>query len=239
VTEDHTNEIIEAAQAVKATADATSKAIGALEKTGGFFDRVFGGLVEDGVGIVADKVKFYRFQRAVEFAEKTEQILKEKGLGDKTAKTKEVPPKTAIPLIEFATLEDNDDLQTMWARLLANAMDGNFTIEITNVHISIMKDLQAVDVKILNRLYSEAGRSSKAYDELLFDKKKVAQVIGITETQTELSLLNLMRLGCVKPGNVITRGISFGNMPNTVYKGTDEFSLSELGASLCKAAMTQ
>ncbi len=52
-----TEEIVEGAKAVQETARATGKAIDGLRETGGFFNRVFGNLVEDGVGIVADKLK--------------------------------------------------------------------------------------------------------------------------------------------------------------------------------------
>ena len=42
MTDEISNEVTEAARAVRATADATKAAIGAIEKTGGFLNRVFG-----------------------------------------------------------------------------------------------------------------------------------------------------------------------------------------------------
>ena len=54
------NEGIETARAVRATADAIKEAIGITETAGEFLNRVFGGMIEDSVRIVADRIKFYR-----------------------------------------------------------------------------------------------------------------------------------------------------------------------------------
>ena len=48
--------------------------------------------------------------------EKAERMAQEAGFTPQA-----VPPKILFPLLEGASLEDNEDLNTMWAALLANA----------------------------------------------------------------------------------------------------------------------
>lgn len=226
-------EIVESAKAIQEVAKTTGKAIDGLQSSGNFFGRVFGGLVENGVGIVADKVKFMRFERAAELASKAEKILEERGIGDET---KAVPPKIAIPLIENATLEDDDNLHDLWAKLLANAMDPNFPLDVKRVYVSLLKEMEAIDVRILYTVFTEKMTrfADKPLSGVHFDKTIITQILQAPSAAVEVSLLNLMRLGCIKPG-IITGGISMGSEPVTIYKGTDLFHLSELGVALYQA----
>ena len=129
VTDEMSNEVIEAARALRATADATKEAIGAIEKTGGFLNRVFGNIVEDSIGVVADRIKFYRIQNYLALSENTARIMRDRGYSDADI-TRVVTPKVAIPLIESATLKDDKELQALWAQLLANAMDSKFNLDV-------------------------------------------------------------------------------------------------------------
>jgi hypothetical protein len=63
-----------------------------------------------------DEVRVYRFGRQLECLKKAEQMAKEAGFTPKS-----VPIKLLFPLLEGASLEENEDLHTMWAALLANA----------------------------------------------------------------------------------------------------------------------
>lgn len=228
-----TDGFAENAKAMQESAKAVSKAIDALEKSGGFFSRVFGGLVENGVGMLADKVKYMRYVRAVEFADKVEKIHRARGVGEDT---KPVAPKIALPIIENATLEDNDILHDLWAKLLANAMDPNLAMNINRVHVSLLKEMEAIDVHILNVVFTDkiSNFSNEALSAVRFSKAKITQALNLPEQMIEISLLNLMRLGCIKPG-IVTGGVSMGSMPITIYEGTTNFHLSDLGVSLCSA----
>lgn len=242
-------DVVESAKAVQETAKATNNAIDLARDTGGFFNRVFGGLVEDGVGVVADKVKYYRMTRAIELAEKVEAIHKVRGVSEET---KAVSPKIAVPLIENATLEDDDELHNLWAALLANAMDPNSRTVITRNYVTILKELQVFDARILNILFEEFLRRhpeqyySHDLSNTLFDKNFLKS-ITTEELEIEKSLLNLMRLSCIKPGverqffnSVIGREDygSFGTDPKQ-YGGTDVFQLSVIGVELMKAVSNE
>lgn len=225
------DEITEGAKAIQESAKAAGKAVDGLRETGGFFNRIFGDLVEDGVGIIADKVKFYRIEKAVLLAEKTENRLKERGIDA----TVPVPPKLAIPLIESATLEDDDGLHTLWSNLLANAMDPKTSHQVKHIHASILKEFEPLDANILLILEKEALKQpDKKLSELLFDRAKIAETLNVSEETTDLSFLNLMRLGCIAPG-IITGGASMGGHKISSYQGTKLVNLSPLGKSLVHA----
>lgn len=236
---ERSNEIIEVSKAIQAAAKTSSEAVGVVRETGSFLNRVFGELVEDGVGIVADRIKFYRLKNYIALCENTLEKMHQKGLFE-GGSTQTVPLKISIPLIEHATLEDDINLQDYWAQMLANAMDPNFETNVERRHVSLLSDMEPLDLRILNAVCSQYHSDSerKALEDVLFDKSEIVDAFKVTERQIEVSLLNLMRLGCIKPGNLKTTSFSVEGEINTIYKGTDQFHLSLLGLELFQAAMT-
>src|ERR1035437_7295007 len=63
-----------------------------------------------------DEVRRYRYGRQLECLKKAEQMAKDAGFTPKA-----VPIELLFPLLEGVSLEENEDLHTMWAALLANA----------------------------------------------------------------------------------------------------------------------
>jgi len=112
----------EEAKAIQEVAKATGKAVDRLSQMGEWLSRVFGDLVEDGVGVVADKIKYYRIEKAILLRDKVDKRLSDKGI----SATIPVPPRIGVKLIEEATVADSDELHSKWANLLTNAMDPNF-----------------------------------------------------------------------------------------------------------------
>ena len=202
-------------------------------------NKVFGELVQDGVGIVADKIKFYRLNNYIALLENTKKKMRQKGIS-MDGETQTVPLKIAIPLIEHATLEDDISLQNYWAQMLSNAMDLDFDTNIERRHISMLSDMEPLDLRILNTVCSQYQDEPyrKVLEDILFDKSEIVNTLKMTEHQVEVSLLNLMRLGCIKPGNLKTTSFSVQGEINTIYKGTERFHLSLLGLELFRAAVT-
>lgn len=224
--------MIESSKAIQEASKATGKAIDALRESGGFFRQVFGGLVADGVGIIADKVKFYRIEKANLLAKKTEERLKKMGVKE----TISVPPKLAIPLIENATVEDDDELHTLWSQLLANAMNPKTSHQVKHIHASILKELEPLDVRILSNIANKKIEKSpdEKFNEVLFERSGIAAELNETENTVELSLMNLIRLGCITPG-FVSGAVRMGGHNLSAYKGTELISLSPLGLSMVLA----
>ncbi len=236
MTEELHTDVTELAKAVKTTAEAVE----AIEKTntGKFVGRVFGGILEDGLGMVGDAIKFKRIELYERHVQKTKENLAQRGIDWERDDVRVVPPKIAIPVFENASLEEAEDLHTHWSNLLANAMDPSFEFDIKIRHVAILKEMEPLDLRILSECYKGIGKRYSVHklNEKLFDKYSFVKKFGIDENDAETSILNLMRLGCAKGGNIEVDFVSFGDMNNTIYTGTKLFSISLLGVQLCEAA---
>ena len=216
-----------------------AEAVKALSKAAMFFGRVFGDTIGDGAGIIGDKLKYYRINNAIALHQNAVKNLESKGIDPKDYNT--LAAKIGIPLIENATLEDNEELGTLWANLLTNALDPNFSGDISIIHVSLLKEMMPVDVKILHMVYNEKQHRwlESKLDDVRFSRALIAKSLKTDIDKIEISLLNLMRLGCIKGGNVKTEGIKIGNTSNTIYYGTEMVHLSALGFELCEAAIVK
>ena len=224
--------IQEVSKAVQENAKTGSKALDSFSAASAFLQEVFGDLLRDSVGLMSDKLKFYRIEKFYSLKDKTEKNLKEKGI--KT--TIPVPPKLGIPLIEAATVEDNEDLHTRWSNMLSNAINPNFNGKITRNFVSILEEMNPVDVLILDTICKEwLSLSDDQKDNTLFDRSKIITNFRIEKKECEISLRNLLRLGCLKPGVVVGTGISLGGHNPSSYKDTELVGITELGIEFYKS----
>jgi hypothetical protein len=106
------DDIIKAAPAIVKGAGALAAAIPftAIVK------RMLGPAADEVAEMWRDRVRMYRYERQVKLLEKVERMAQEAGYTPQA-----VPPKILFPLLEGASFEDNEDLHTVWAALLANA----------------------------------------------------------------------------------------------------------------------
>jgi len=61
--------------------------------------------------------------------------------------------KIALPILEQASLEECDELQDLWASLLTSAVDPNFDGSVRTAYIDILKQVEVMDVHILQAVY--------------------------------------------------------------------------------------
>jgi hypothetical protein len=111
--------------------------------------------------------------------------------------------------VTYATLEEDEELQDVWARLLANAADASTLIELRTAYIDILKELTAFDVKILSMLAKLSFSDlPQPYPPLIetWDLPKDARVhstlsgqAGMLLPEVSTSLSNLARAGCIAP----------------------------------------
>src|SRR5664280_3144797 len=106
----------EYAKAITETAKLGTTSVEAITKIGSFLSRVFGMPTENAVGIVGDKIEYTRWERQNRLIDKVNEEQAKRGLTQLRA----VPPKFAIPIIINASIEEDDDLQDMWCKLLTN-----------------------------------------------------------------------------------------------------------------------
>lgn len=191
------NDTTETAKAVQEIAKTTSKGIDAIRDASPFINRVFGPLVENAVGLLSDRLQYYRLSQFLTLKDKTNALLDARCITD----TQAVPPHIALPLIEAATITDNEELQDLWAGLMANALDPAFKEDIRPAYISIIKDLSPLDARVLQLVndgvnsFAQTWPSGQEYPS--FDLTKFAEDIGVDHDEFEISLQNLARLRCL------------------------------------------
>jgi hypothetical protein len=146
------DEITETAKAAQEIAKTARKGIEATEKLGKFVSRITNEPLETIMGIINDKLLFTRWNRRLRLMDRADEILKERHV---EGSIRVVPPKLALPIIENASLEEDDELQDLWATLLASALDPNFGGNIRSAFIDIIKQLEVFDVHLLKVIYDD------------------------------------------------------------------------------------
>ena len=195
------------ADATKALAETAGKGIDA----GVSFGRVFSGAFKPLVGVIEDRAEFWRWEQLLKLSDRAESIMEAKGM---SAPTRELPLKFAIPLLEKASLEDDEDLRELWARLLVNAGDASTSIELRNGYVTVLAELSAFDARNLDVLAS-ASLADQIIDRPYLpvvetwclpetasiheDRTRKSEPPALSLEITE-SLGNLFRLGCIAPG---------------------------------------
>jgi Abortive infection alpha len=204
-------------ETIRAGADATKE----VAVTGGKAIDLAGKLTQylDGTlraffGNAEDNMEFRRWENRIKLIDKAAKRLQERGLD---GPTREVPVKFALPLLTYATLEEDDELQDIWAQMLANAADASSRVELRTAYIDILKDLTAFDIMNLSQLAKlSMSDLPQEYPPLIHTQKlpDSAEVNttmkgnpGRPSEEVLLSLSNLNRAGCISP----TYG--FGGMP--------------------------
>ena len=142
--------VTETAKAAQEVAKATSKGIDAGRELGGFFARFIGGPIEQASDIVEDKLRYLRWERQVRLMKRAEEFLEQQGL---QAPTRSVPMKVAIPILEAASMEENDELQDIWARLLVNAADADSGADVTRSFVTVLQDFGPLEAQLLQAVH--------------------------------------------------------------------------------------
>lgn len=184
------------ARALAEVAKTTGKTVDALREAGPFLNEVFGSFVTDAVGVLADRLRFYRIERFFELRDRTLRRLAARG-HDISHRT--VPPNFALPLIENATLEEDPTLQELWAALLANAMDASQP-EPRKAFVDIVTSLEPLDARVLNFLIHNEGWGADEWlsPELVgWTVAGLVEELRVNEHDIRVSLGNLFRLGCI------------------------------------------
>lgn len=212
----------EESKAVQEVAKTTGKAIDAAREAGGFIARFVAGPLEQGIGIFEDRLRYTRWERQIRLMSRAEEFLKQSGL---SGPTRAVPLKLAIPLLQGATLEDDDGLQDRWAVLLVNAANASFDTEIGRSFLVILEQMTALEAQILDVLYELPFEQSQHAGILTAELPGSARIKEEKENENEsplpgeeivLALSNLARLGCIRPGITWGGGEIFRRVNPTV-----------------------
>jgi hypothetical protein len=190
------------AKATEETAKASKEAVRASRELGHFIR----GPAGEVMGMLEDHLKVVRLERRVRLSARVRNILTEKGMD---GPTRRIALNIGLPLLENATLEEDDDLQEVWARLLVNSGDANSGIEPRRAFGSVLAEMSALDVRNLAQIElavklnveSDWSTGVRTYE---LPERAIPYVNGVPDgherdpsPEVEISLSNLDRLGCI------------------------------------------
>jgi hypothetical protein len=132
------------------------------------------------------------FNNIVEVLARAKKTMKAAGISPR-----EVPLKIIHPLLEGAAVEEEPDLQEMWANLLANAADPETNSHISVSFISILKELSPNDARFLHELF-ERHQATALISLDSFQFMVAASNVKLSEDQWHLSLDVLKRNGVIE-----------------------------------------
>jgi hypothetical protein len=191
------------AKATETAAGATKEGIQASRDLAHFIR----GPAAEVVGMLEDYLKVVRFKRRIRLMDRVRNILAEKGMAGPTRK---IPLNIGAPLLEIATLEEDDNLQEVWARLLVNGGDARSGTELRRAFVSVLAEMTSLDVQNLAQIdiatrLNEGTASPGAWTYELperaiqFDQTDGNRYNRDPSPEVATSLSNLSRLGCVMP----------------------------------------
>jgi Abortive infection alpha len=134
-------------------------AIGAAIPFTSIVKRMLGPAADEIAQMWVDQVRVYRYGRQLKLLEKAERMAEEAGFTPQP-----VPPKILFPLLEGASFEENEDLHTMWAALLANAASPEHADIVRPGFIATLRQMAPDEAALLTRI-AEGHLSDRLLDQ--------------------------------------------------------------------------
>jgi hypothetical protein len=153
---------------------------------------------------LGDSVKVWRLKRQVRLLQEVKRLL------EHTCKDiKPIATRLFFPILDAASIEDDDEMQTRWAALLANEATNSGVVHPS--YIEILRQLAPGDAQLLDRLCDwcerhKIHRITNRYSIPINERDR--EMVAILES-CGTSLENLIRLGLIQSGY---------NMPNRGYE---------------------
>lgn len=151
-------------------------------------------------------MKLFRLRRHIRLLQKAKEILDREGV-----EPRRVPLKLLAPILDNATLEEDDSLQDMWAALLANNAMGN---GLETIFGEILRQLSPADAYLLRNCFHEVMSSPmnresgrfvilESLQQWIDDLRKERVDIPLSDLSAE----NLKRLGLISFDGVFVNGL--------------------------------
>ncbi len=242
----------EIADAVKEVAKTTGQAIKTVDRLGRFFATVMGESIDATCGMLADTLKYKRWERQIMLVEKAERLINDKGLSNRSIP---ISPKLALPVFQNASLEDDDLLHDLYAKLLVTAIDPEVQTRRT-AFAEIIRQLEPIDVNILQAMYTIYENKERDYQEKYsnetwfkgnrpptwtpLSKANILHNISASESEYWESIDNLCRLGLAdsyfEEGSIDfeTEDDSLSEDVVTSHGGYDSLCITALGVAFVK-----
>lgn len=163
----------------------------------GFVDKLVTPSIEELGLLVKDQISLWRFKNQIGILTRAKAICEKNNIS-----VKAIPPKLLCPYLEYASLEDDPDLQETWATLLVNMVDSEQNIQ-NHVFPYILSQLSKDEFRLLESVFIEKrDRVAKLQTELSefqINRPKIEQ-----ELQAQLAAQKQQLDAADKEGNRYT-----------------------------------
>jgi Abortive infection alpha len=161
----------------------------AVRDASGYFTDILGDLPKDLIGLlVGDRVKAKRIEKIEKLWQKTRERMRDGGIADPE------PPslKYAIPILQAVADEENEDLQDLWSRLLAAAMDPNRRDAMRQSFIRVVKQMDPIDALVLKAIRDQGGVNWEPAA-----RDVIASMLKCSSDEVTVSFEHLAELDCI------------------------------------------
>jgi hypothetical protein len=170
---------------------AVQKAIPLTDKLGKFIGKIVGPAAFELGGLLGDQMKAWRAANLDRLERKWRAKLAQRKISDDVIRS--LPFKEAVLMIEASSMEDDEDVIDLWARLLINATDVNTSCEIKKMHVDILKSLNGLEARILSVIFVLFEYGDFSSDKLTLNL--IHKWPKMTSEQLRIALQNIQRLG--------------------------------------------
>jgi hypothetical protein len=158
-----------------------------IKSTGSYLADILGDLPKDTIGyLFGDRIKEMRAERLEKMVTRSREILEESGVSEPVRPNL----KLVLPLLGEAADEDDDELQDLWARLLAATMNPDKLKGYGREFVEAAKKLDPPDARpMIHVAKNNAGRIVKN------GVGDVANHLRTSFDEVSVSIRNLEKLG--------------------------------------------
>ncbi|MBR1169157.1 Abi-alpha family protein [Bradyrhizobium liaoningense] len=192
--------VTEVAKAEQEAQKTYQRALDLVGRAGTFLNGVFSPAAQELGHLFGEQMRFWRFRNGVRILEKAQAIVEGRGL--KPEQIKALGFGEGLLMLEAASLEEDDAVQDMWARLMANAVDPETATKPEKVYVEILKALSSREVLFLELLWKLASRPpAKTTAEHNAYTKSVEALADakwrrFSADERGIAIQNLVRLRC-------------------------------------------
>jgi hypothetical protein len=181
-------------------AKAIQEALKTLRGLGGFLEKTFGTVPQDLVGLLGgDWLKVRRAENIARILEKTRERLRARRLET----TEPASLSIALPILIAAADESRDELQDIWAALLAAAADPTRAKSFRIAFIDAVKKMDPLDAAVLRGVSEMAGGTISGHH-----RNEMASQLNVSRDEIDISVANLEKLGLLLASSHPTSGLT-------------------------------
>lgn len=183
--------------------DVAGKVVDFASDFGKFLDKVFGPMATEAGGMLGQQVRFWREMQLLKLNAKFDAELKRRGLS--YADLTPLPLGQSVPLIEAASMEESDEVQEMWAGLLASSMDPTSDASFKKVFVALLKEIGPAEAALLDFLWkcrpyqSQINIANRVEIEKALNDLAEERWRRFPNKDQQSAIANLRRLGCALP----------------------------------------